>query len=56
MTVWIDVKKRLPEKDGRYLVVENHMCNWVGVASMRMGKFDTDITHWRPLPKAPKIE
>jgi len=50
---WINAKDKLPEKDGRYLVVENHLCNWVGVSSMRNGNFDTDIKYWMELPTAP---
>lgn len=53
MNEWISAKDRLPEKDGRYLVVEKHMSNWVGVSSMRLGKFDVEITHWIDLPIAP---
>ena len=51
---WISVKDRLPEKDGRYLVVENHFGGWVGVSSIREGNFDTDVKYWMPLPEAPK--
>lgn len=51
---WISVKDRLPEKDGRYLVVEDHHLNWVGVSSMRGGKFDMTIMHWMELPLSPE--
>lgn len=51
---WISVKDRLPDKDGRYLVVEDYSSKWVGVCSMRNGKFDTDISHWMELPHAPE--
>ena len=51
---WISIKDRLPEKDGRYLVVEKHSYQWVGVSTMRDGKFDMPITHWMPLPAPPK--
>jgi hypothetical protein len=50
---WIDAKDNLPEKDGRYLVVEDHFGSWVGVSSMREGKFDTQVKYWMELPKAP---
>lgn len=50
---WISIKDRQPEKDGRYLVVENHGYRWVGVCQMRNGKFDMDVAHWMPLPEAP---
>lgn len=48
---WISVKERMPDKDGRYLVIESHIAKWVGVATMRQGKFDTPITHWMQLPE-----
>ncbi len=51
---WINLKDKLPEKDGRYLVVESLLYRWVGVASLREGKFDTEILYWMPLPEAPK--
>jgi hypothetical protein len=54
MTEWISVKDRLPDKDGRYLVVENHPTKWVGVSTMRNGVFDLPILYWQPLPEAPK--
>lgn len=54
MSEWISVSERLPEKDGRYLVVEEHCSNWVGVSSMRHGKFDMDVTYWMPLPTVPE--
>ncbi len=51
---WISVKERMPEKDGRYLVVEDHHTIWVGVASMRAGKFDIPIKYWQEVPEPPK--
>jgi Protein of unknown function (DUF551). len=54
MNEWISVKDRLPETDGRYLVVENNSYRWIGVSSMRKGIFDMPITHWMPLPLAPE--
>jgi hypothetical protein len=56
MSQWINVKEKLPGKDGRYLVVEDHPYFWIGVCSMREGKFDMQITHWRDLPKKPSEE
>jgi hypothetical protein len=51
---WKNVKRDgLPEKDGRYLVVEDHHGLWIGVSSMRKGEFDMEITHWMPLPEPP---
>lgn len=54
--IWIKASDRMPEKDGRYLVVEDHHCKWIGVSSMREGKFDMLITHWMELPEAPTDE
>jgi len=54
MNEWISVEDRLPEKDGRYIVVENHHGQWIGVSSMRRGDFDMPITHWMPLPSPPE--
>lgn len=56
MNEWISAKERLPEKDGRYLIVEKHFSKWVGVSSMRNGRFDFEITHWMPLPSPPEQE
>lgn len=55
MSEWIKCSKRLPEKDGRYLVfVPYPSYPWVGVSSLRKGKFDDDnVTHWMPLPEPP---
>jgi hypothetical protein len=52
---WIDFTKQKPEHDGRYLVSEMHMYQWVGISSMRNGKFDMEITHWMELPAKPEI-
>lgn len=54
MTKWINAKEKLPDKDGRYLVVEDHSYKWVGVCSMRQGKFDFPIKYWMELPKSPE--
>jgi hypothetical protein len=54
MSEWIAIKDRLPDKDGRYLVYVPHW-NWIGVSSLRQGKFDdTTATHWMILPEKPK--
>lgn len=50
---WVNAKERLPDKDGRYLVVEDHYHDWVGVTTMRNGKFNMPIKYWMELPKAP---
>ncbi len=56
MSEWVSVEEDgLPEKDGRYLVVEGYrQYNWVGISTMRQGKFDISVSHWMPLPEAPK--
>ena len=49
---WISVKERLPEKDGRYLVTETYSSPWVGVCSLRNGKWDSgSVSHWMYLPE-----
>lgn len=55
MSEWIKCSKRLPEKDGRYLVVEVYpTCPWVGVSSLRDGKWDSAVTvYWMELPPLP---
>lgn len=55
-TNWISVKDRMPTENGRYLVVERHLYKWVGVSTMRNGKFDMPITYWMPLPEPPEKE
>lgn len=54
MSNWIKTSERLPEKDGRYLVVEDHYTKWLGVATMRGGKFDIPILFWQDLPSPPQ--
>jgi hypothetical protein len=57
MSEWISIKDKLPDKDGRYLVVENWVSDsfWIGVCSLRNGKWDTThITHWQELPELPE--
>lgn len=52
---WIDAKLNPPKKDGRYLVVEDHLYNWVGVCSLRNGKWDSStITYYQDLPEPPR--
>lgn len=55
MTKWISVKERLP-KDGRYLVCEKSIPPWIGVCSLRNGKWDIDISHYMSLPNPPEKE
>lgn len=51
---WISVKDKLPEENGRYLVVEDHISRWRGVDHFRNGKFTMKVTHWMPLPTLPE--
>lgn len=58
MNKWIKCSDQMPDMDGRYLVYEKHFktseFGWVGVASMRNGKWDSpSIKAWQPLPKPP---
>jgi len=53
-TIWVDTTKKMPDENGRYLVIEDHHYKWIGIGSMRDGKFDMKITHWMPLPEPPK--
>jgi hypothetical protein len=57
MTNWISVKEKLPDKEGRYFVyVPSPPCPWMGVSSLRNGKFDdTTASHWMPLPSQPEL-
>lgn len=51
---WISVKDRLPKKNGRYLVIEDHHSNWTGICKFSNGKFELKVTHWMPLPSLPE--
>jgi len=54
---WISVKERLPDKEGRCLVFTDY--GDVTMDSYRDGMFVCNlgnVTHWRPLPKAPESE
>jgi len=52
---WISIKDKLPENDGRYLVCTEFWSRWVGVSSLRNGKWDdTKVSHWMNLPEPPK--
>ena len=57
MSEWIRLSERKPEKDGRYLVCVPYaeFPSWIGVSSLRQGKFDDKgASHWMHLPKAPE--
>ena len=62
---WISVKERLPEKNGRYLCryeqeIHGEICRCTdfGMYDSNIGKnggwFVGKVTHWMPLPEAPK--
>lgn len=56
---WIRVEDSMPEKNGRYLVAEYNNgfnCPWIGVSSLREGRFDGGkaVKFWMNLPEAPK--
>ncbi len=53
---WISVKDRLPEKDGRYLVIEDHHSRWIGIDKFQDGKFTMKVTHWMTLPKLQEVK
>ena len=59
---WISVEERLPELFGAYLVagkdgfVGEATLSPVGWFNEAVGCYDTDITHWMPLPSSPKEE
>ena len=56
---WISVDERLPERNGRYLT----HCNIEGQSLVcilyysKVGGFNEGaVTHWMPLPEAPKMK
>lgn len=56
MNKWISVKKKMPDKDGRYLIVEYSPSNhpWVGISNLRNGKWDDQSTEfWMEIPEPP---
>lgn len=62
---WTDAKEKIPEKDGRYLVIENNrwieMSNdpdidkspYIRISSFQKDKFDIPVKYWMELPNAP---
>lgn len=53
---WIKCEEQMPDKDGRYLVVEVFSGNdkWIGVSSLRNGVWDClKVKYWQELPEAP---
>ena len=65
---WISVKDRLPEKYGRYLCwfggnkcvvgaeIETYLPDMHGFGSLERNEVYPNISHWMPLPEAPKEE
>ncbi len=56
MAKWINCKDKMPEKDGRYLVIETFPfgSQWRGVSSLRNHKWDCiAVSHWMELPELP---
>lgn len=56
---WISVEERLPERVGTYLVYTYKGAIKFGdfrcyYAKNDKPQFDCDVTHWMPLPEAPK--
>ena len=54
---WIKCEHQMPDKDGRYIVLETFGLGstWIGVSALRKGKWDCiAVTHWQNLPEAPK--
>lgn len=59
MSKWIKVTEKLPDKDGRYLVVfdkmEREYCIAFSSFSVERNEFNhIDITHWQPSPLPPE--
>lgn len=56
---WISVDKRLPERNGRYLThckIENQSLVCI-LYYCKIGGFNEGtVTHWMPLPEAPKMK
>ena len=56
---WISVEERLPEREGYYLTSTIKGVIMIGAffgyyASGDRPQFKYDVTHWMPLPEAPK--
>ena len=58
---WISVDERLPERIGKYLVFtvdrRIYICDFIDHYCDGDAQFDDyKVTHWMPLPKAPKVK
>jgi len=57
---WISVEERLPDEQGRYLIVDKEGQMNTAFYTPRFGWFShfriKNITHWMPLPEAPKMK
>ena len=58
---WISVDERLPEREGYYLTSTIRGVIMIGpffsyYASNDKPQFKYDVTHWMPLPEAPKMK
>lgn len=51
---WVNAKERLPEKEGRYLIIEDHHYNWVGMSEFKDGKFNLSVNYWVRPPELPE--
>ena len=53
---WISVEQRLPDRDGKYLVYTSKGFIFAqGYCCTNSFGFESwDVTHWMPLPEAPK--
>ena len=61
---WISVDERPPEREGKYLVYTykggikfgEYRPYFVGEGKLCEPQFDYYVTHWMPLPEAPKMK
>jgi hypothetical protein len=57
---WISVEERLPDEQGHFLIVDKEEQMNTVFYTPRFGWFShfriKNITHWMPLPEAPKVK